>query len=518
MAIGTPAYLYYRYRYTQTFTIPVKEKGLDGKPATVNKHLSLMSLKDVDQRIRENETSVTQVRPNGLIWKHTTAFLASNDPIEDANSCQIIQRDDTDPSAPGDYLFFTVMDGHGGYHTSQLLSHVLINAVALELSQLIQKPQEAKLGRLEWVKSAIRSPNPQSSPGIPSQQRVSLAIQDAFTKLDSELLNAPLRILANNIDEESSKNKVVPDLSQHPLALPSMLSAISGSCAIMAVFDTANRDLHVACTGDSRAVAGVWESTEDGKGQWRVEVLSEDQTGRNMDEKKRMQSEHPADEADYVIRDGRVLGGLEPTRAFGDARYKWPRPVQESLNQAFMVGNNKPMRPPPQLFKTPPYVTATPVVSHRELSLPDENESTPKYGAIRFVVLATDGLWDQLTNEEVVALVGGHFAGLKGAVPRSQLPDLVPVTSGSQGVEGKKKKDMKTQGHWAFKDDNLSAHLIRNAFGGGDELHLRKMLSIPAPYSRRYRDDVTVTVVWWEHGKGDTPTVATITGPAKAKL
>ena len=60
-----------------------------------------------------------------------------------------------------------------------------------------------------------------------------------------------------------------------------------GSCAIMALFDTANRDLYVACTGDSRAVAGVWEPTGTDHGQWRVEVLSEDQTGRNPEEKKR---------------------------------------------------------------------------------------------------------------------------------------------------------------------------------------------------------------------------------------
>ena len=42
-----------------------------------------------------------------------------------------------------------------------------------------------------------------------------------------------------------------------------------------------------------------------------------------------MQSEHPQDEAENVIRGGRVLGGLEPTRAFGDARYKWTREVQD---------------------------------------------------------------------------------------------------------------------------------------------------------------------------------------------
>jgi len=117
---------------------------------------------------------------------------------------------------------------------------------------------------------------------------------------------------------------------------------------LLAVFDTAHRDLYVACVGDSRAVAGVWEPSEDGKGHWRIEVLTEDQTGRNPSELARyvptrillsstddlylksIRSEHPKDEEDYVIREGRVLGGLEPSRAFGDARYKWPRAVQET--------------------------------------------------------------------------------------------------------------------------------------------------------------------------------------------
>jgi len=55
----------------------------------------------------------------------------------------------------------------------------------------------------------------------------------------------------------------------------------------MAVFDTAHRHLYVACTGDSRAVAGIWEENDQGQGSWRVEVLSEDQTGRNPNELKR---------------------------------------------------------------------------------------------------------------------------------------------------------------------------------------------------------------------------------------
>jgi pyruvate dehydrogenase phosphatase len=55
----------------------------------------------------------------------------------------------------------------------------------------------------------------------------------------------------------------------------------------MAVFDTTHRHLYVACSGDSRAVAGIWEENEQGQGSWRVEVLSEDQTGRNPNELKR---------------------------------------------------------------------------------------------------------------------------------------------------------------------------------------------------------------------------------------
>lgn len=65
-----------------------------------------------------------------------------------------------------------------------------------------------------------------------------------------------------------------------------------GSCAILALIDTARRDLYVANTGDCRAVAGIWEEGLEGKGVWRVEVLSEDQTGRNPNELKRYVSVH----------------------------------------------------------------------------------------------------------------------------------------------------------------------------------------------------------------------------------
>ena len=343
IVIGAPAYLYFTSR-RQNFDIAVTVKGADGQREKQMKTLPLLSVKEVESRLSEHVASNTESRPGGLVWKHTTAFLPSNDPIEDANCHQLIQRDD----ATGDYLFFAVMDGHSGTDTSRLLSKTIIKATALQLAALAI-PEKPGLFQSLWS-----SPKPRADS---DPKQVALAIQRAFENLDAEIVKAPVRIVTEAMDEQSRKQNQIPDVSQHSLALPSILPALSGislliasllslillgSCALMAVFDTAHHDLYVACTGDSRAVAGVWEPTSDGKGIWRVDVLSEDQTGRNPKELaryatglswttliiNRMQSEHPKEEADSVIRNGRVLGSLEPSRAFGDARYKWPQEIQ----------------------------------------------------------------------------------------------------------------------------------------------------------------------------------------------
>lgn len=118
-------------------------------------------------------------------------------------------------------------------------------------------------------------------------------------------------------------------------------------------------------------------------------------------------------------------------------------------------------------------------------------------------------------------LVGGHLAGLSGAVPKSKLSTLVPITAGAGAVEGKgARRQRAPEGQWAFVDENPSAHLIRNAFGGADTTALRQVLSIPAPLARRHRDDLSVTVVWWEEAKG-TPEIASLSigrDEVKAKL
>lgn len=227
---------------------------------------------------------------------------------------------------------------------------------------------------------------------------------------------------------------------------------------------------------------------------------------------------------------GRVLGGLEPTRAFGDARYKWDRSIQERLYDAFLPGGRTSARPPPKYLQTPPYVTAEPVVEVRKISTGlmagDKAASSPPERELKFIVMATDGLWDMMSNEEVGCLVAGHLAGLKGDVfantlhqrcfPGKGLLALSPPGSSNKAdatpEQAKASSDAASvaalaaqrdmRGHplnkapqhlkaFTFEDSNLSTHLIRNALGGGQRERVAGLLAIPSPESRSYRDDVS---------------------------
>ncbi len=181
------------------------------------------------------------------------------------------------------------------------------------------------------------------------------AIAKAFRGLDKEIVNTPVELLKEYELSlaSTSSSSVQPDggagstRSLSSLAhtiFPSSTNATftatqksayesipprsREAARCLTYIDSARHDIYVACTGDSRAVAGYWD--ED-TGKWEVEALSVDQTGRNPDEVRRMRAEHPANESENVIQRGRVLGGLEPTRAFGDARYKWDRELQGVL-------------------------------------------------------------------------------------------------------------------------------------------------------------------------------------------
>lgn len=309
----------------------------------------------------------------------------------------------------------------------------------------------------------------------PSGEAIDAAIKRGFIRLDDEIVHR-------------SVEKVFK-LNSKTAAAELLAPALSGSCALLSFYDSRTKLLRVACTGDSRAVLGRRASS----GKWSATALSVDQTGATPEEEARLRAEHPG-EAD-VVRAGRVLGGLQPTRAFGDASYKWSREVSERLKRSFFG------RTPSPKLKTPPYVTAEPVVTTTRIE-PDKGD---------FLVLATDGLWEMLTNEEVVGLVGkwleesqSQAAPAKPGAANSQFdaawskifgsPKALPVEPG-KGAKGEEPPIRLQQwgmpadekNRFVVKDKNVATHLIRNALGGRNEEQVCALLTLPAPYSRRYR-------------------------------
>ncbi|KAI0321384.1 protein serine/threonine phosphatase 2C [Amylostereum chailletii] len=502
VALAAPsAYLYYghrlpRFTAQETAQITDWEVGPNNEPQEATRTIVLLPKDIVDQRLTENATIDSNHSSDGLVWKFSTAYIASNNPIEDTHAHAIVTRASTAFSTPGELMFFTIMDGHAGPYTSQLLSKILIPAVCLKLANLVHERPSSK-SYLDGFKSLIyrsKLTDPQSSVD-PSPEAVSKAISKAFTDLDSEIISTPLQFLAES--RASMKSGAISTLLHHPMAVAATQVAASGSCALMAMIDTAKQDIYVACTGDSRAVAGVWEEAEDG-GHWRVEALSVDQSPSHPKELKRLQDEHPDDDANDLVKAGRVLGVIAVARAFGDARFKWSLQAQQAITETFLPANKDLVKPIPLDFKSGTYITAMPEVTHRKLSLLANGTSTAKRSTLRFIVLASDGLWDELSSEDAVALVGGFLAGLKGTKTKTELAALVPTVA---NAEDKTNRAEIKHDSWAFVDDNVGSHLIRNAFGGGDEATVRKTVSIPSPFSRNFRDDVTVTVVWWEEEK-----------------
>jgi pyruvate dehydrogenase phosphatase len=231
VVVSPPAYIYYRYTEsskTPSFTVKVKEKGPDGKPLMVKRTFSLLSKAAVDQQINRSATFTSLPPSDGVVWKHTTAQVSSNNPIEDAHAEAIITTEATSSDPARSLLFYAVMDGHGGLHTSRLLSDVLIPAVGLELSTLASNSRTNKSSILDIFKTLI-FPTPLSPADAPQDghvERVSQAIQRAFDNVDFEIVNGPLRVFAANVAKLDKTN--IPDLSQHPMAEASMLPALSG--------------------------------------------------------------------------------------------------------------------------------------------------------------------------------------------------------------------------------------------------------------------------------------------------
>ncbi|KAK4691562.1 pyruvate dehydrogenase phosphatase, partial [Lecanoromycetidae sp. Uapishka_2] len=379
------------------------------------------------------------------VQRFDTVRVASNSPVED----ELVSASGNEDGAVK-WMMWGVFDGHGGWETSAALHDQLTKYILRELLAASSNRSITELASEDTDK----------------------AIFEAFKSLEHDIMEAGIVAVYNATDYSDGLSRTRPTQA--------------GSCALVSYYNCETEILKVACTGDSRAVLGY----RDPDGHLRAIPYSFDQTGKNKDEVARLQAAHP-NEPNMFDEDGRLMG-LMPTRAFGDSYGKWSRPLQERVRSRFNGQSY------PQHSLTPPYITAEPVITTWKIN--------KDCGS--FLIMASDGLWDNLTNEQAVDLVGLWLETHKPSAPiapadLAQAPTSLVPEQGQSSVGSEEENrnyawtKQAKEANFVVKDDNAATHLVRNALGGKDEDMLRGLLTVSSPVSRKMRDDISVQVIFF---------------------
>ncbi|KAJ7297301.1 hypothetical protein O6H91_20G024000 [Diphasiastrum complanatum] len=166
------------------------------------------------------------------------------------------------------------------------------------------------------------------------------------------------------------------------LKMPELASA--GSCSLVGVIRGGM--LYVANLGDSRAVLGC-----AGKAGRTIEPeqLSTEHNASIEVVREELRTLHPDDADIVVLKHGvwRIKGIIQVSRSIGDVYLKKPEFNKEPLRAKFRL--SEPLQRP--------VLTAEPSISVHKLRPQDE-----------FIIFASDGLWEHLTNEKAVEIVYNH--------------------------------------------------------------------------------------------------------------
>ncbi|GAB4849035.1 hypothetical protein Ancab_003847 [Ancistrocladus abbreviatus] len=160
--------------------------------------------------------------------------------------------------------------------------------------------------------------------------------------------------------------------------------ALSGSCCLLG--GISDGILYMANLGDSRAVLG--RKVHDGRMFYPPSVVAErltsDHNVGNKEVRKEVRALHPDDPQIVVYTRGfwRIKGIIQVSRAIGDIYLK--RPEFSNLYRQF--GSPAPLKRA--------VIAADPAISTRELKADD-----------LFVIFASDGLWEHLSDEAAVEIV-----------------------------------------------------------------------------------------------------------------
>ena len=392
-------------------------------------------------RLEISETSRTLRHPR--VRSFDANFLPSNSPMED--------RFVIGESLSLNAVAFSVIDGHKGHQCAEHLQRHLLGYLARTLLKGVAMKSTKPDDAWDTVTGMTWSPPPTSTGTAQSS-----VVKDTLSSLTPSAMEQCIREAFRSLDDDISAAGLAAverlrKRSPGPVTESTesrIMEALSGACAIAAIVQSAN--VHVASVGDCRAVLG----RKLANGTWTALPLSVDQNADNPAEVKRVKDAHPGEPSAILWK--RILGMLMPFRSFGDFYYKWKR---KELNGLVTLPPN---------YLTPPYVTAEPVITTHPLQEGDE-----------FVIIASDGLWDKLSNEKAVQTVAEC---LEGSRKKSRTP-----TSwfGGPAVH---------EGGGCCCTQNAATRLLWAALGGTKE-SVQRLLNIGPPRSRVFRDDITVIVV-----------------------
>ncbi|CAM9906327.1 unnamed protein product, partial [Choristocarpus tenellus] len=423
-------------------------------------------------------------------WHHTSLYEANN-PGEDRHVA-VFSKD------LGVHVY-CVCDGHGGSRAAQFTCDHLVGEVLERLGMVICVGgiTEGESRLRTGTRASTAAATAAATAAVSQDGRVQVGLSDAVDAVEGDIRSLLVdsflecdRSFIAQLDPKKNKGYIN-----------------AGCCVVVALLIRSK--LYVAHVGDCRAVLGTSDATrlkysgggirsggpavgttgevaatfknDGGSSNSNIAIyavpLTRDHNCDDKDEVAIVEARSGDENAVRVSRNDewkgataikRVAGSLAVTRAIGDAYLK---------EASFSFTPYK---------ERVPYITAEPEVNCFNLNAADE-----------FLVLATDGVWEQATNEEVVHWVAGALNALSVEGGKTE-ESAAPITESGLEVGSPRtrssKKSAQRAATSATSDAVVNQILMRSAKAHGMSLPTLKQL--PLGSSRRVlHDDICATVI-----------------------
>lgn len=242
----------------------------------------------------------------------------------------------------------------------------------------------------------------------------------------------------------------------------------AGTCAVGCFIDLSSNNICCSNLGDSRAVVGLFEN-----GELKTINLSEDHTAVCKGEIDRIKTDHPNDPTALVHMsedddDWRVKGICAFTRSIGDTQMKdkAAATIYNSYTRGWKVMPRPGVKAKGEPTRTKPYISA-------------DSEYKEQRVADGFLIVACDGVWDEMSSDEAVKICADLIKKNEGN-PQANIADLF--------IEETLKKAVIRLRETIEEEEHLTLEEMKSRPQGKKELEHRSCL----------HDDITAVVIQFE--------------------